>query len=318
MSRDLCRPGGDGVRNARDGRSRARFSALAAFACAISVALPAGASAKIGVFVQTSDEFGRGEGLEAYDATGRANDAVIGYVEPGSDYFFVASKTTEAVEAGPGCLQINPREVHCANGPSLYPQEGPGIDYWELKGGVKDDRLRNSPANPVGLTERFDFHLFDGGSGDDVLVGYDGPLIEQFPDAEFEEDSSDETFYGRAGVDKILAGGGDGYLNGGPGGDEMRAQGDGSTFEAGCGGDFLEGGPGRDLFVGGFGSDCEFGNPGRDILLSRGGNDRVSGWDMDPELKIDCGGGATDRLTRTPEDPKGKGCETITTSPEPD
>ena len=72
--------------------------------------------------------------------------------------------------------------------------------------------------------------------------------------------SSDDTYRGYAGNDKIYAGAGDDKVFGGAGNDKI---------EGGYGDDFLRGDDGNDIIDGGRGSDLLMGGNGNDVLYSR-------------------------------------------------
>ncbi len=98
--------------------------------------------------------------------------------------------------------------------------------------------------------------LLDGGSGDDVLVGFNGNDY-------LDGGVGDDFLYAGGGKDILLGGAGNDFLNG----DDSVA----GTDDR----DYLDGGEGADSLWGGWGTDVLLGGDGDDILR---GDNRPDGW----------------------------------------
>ena len=150
-----------------------------------------------------------------------------------------------------------------------------------------------SPGNAgTGLTAAINgrnrsFDVFDGGAGQDVLVGTDGD------DAIFLDDAYSAFPAGRvpriAGIERIEGGAGndvidltspdfaygDVALDGGVGNDVLWASGGNDALYGQAGNDELSGGAGRDFLAGGAGNDTLNGDGGNDLLEGDDGNDSL-------------------------------------------
>lgn len=135
-----------------------------------------------------------------------------------------------------------------------------------------------------------------GTSGDDVIVGTDGPdVIVTF--------SGDDVVYGRGGADRICLGPGDDYGNGGKHGDRIDGSWGDDTLVGANGKDILRGSGGRDtisgnnhndLIYGGDGRDTLGGGPDADSVYGEGGPDRLNGWTGGDKLVGGAGGDTVD------------------------
>jgi Ca2+-binding RTX toxin-like protein len=97
--------------------------------------------------------------------------------------------------------------------------------------------------------------VFFNGSGDDDVMdasGLDLPV----------------TMMGRGGDDKLTAGRGDDYLDGGPGDDKLQGGDGNDILVGGEGNDKLDSGQGNDLLIGGRGADRLDGGGGDDLLIA--------------------------------------------------
>jgi hypothetical protein len=192
--------------------------------------------------------------------------------DPPGRHFVRFREAVEEVDAESGCTQVDAHEAVC---------EVPFADEITVlaRGGPLADRIAVAAGTPFGFS-------LDGGPGDDVVSGGDGP----------------DTLVGGPGSD-VLDGGGSGdelvdgdsapapdVMRGGPGLDSVSYRGrrGGVTVDLSAGsggargeGDQLsgilsaEGGDGGDLLIGNDGRNWLVGGPGGDTLLGRGGGDRL-------------------------------------------
>ncbi len=102
---------------------------------------------------------------------------------------------------------------------------------------------------------------FDGGDGDDTLMGGAGS----------------EALSAGAGDDMVNGGGGNDTLSGGTGDDTLAGQDGDDSLDGGIGIDSLLGGEGNDTLLGGFNNDRLYGGFGDDSIDGGQGADRIEG-----------------------------------------
>ncbi|MDA0590143.1 MAG: leishmanolysin-related zinc metalloendopeptidase [Planctomycetota bacterium] len=128
--------------------------------------------------------------------------------------------------------------------------------FLNLNGGNGNDTIDASGSATTGLRL-----AIDGGVGNDVINGSDGP----------------ETLRGGDGDDMINGGGGNDVLDGGNGNDWMNGGAGDDTLRGSFGQDTLSGGAGNDVLDGGRGNDTLNGEAGDDSLTGGHGDDVISG-----------------------------------------
>ena len=171
-----------------------------------------------------------------------------------------------------------------------------------LFGDEDNDTLHAGTGGPQSpnwpdATDPFLMPILDGGSGNDNLIGSDGPELLSGGDG-------DDTIQGMDGDDILRAGQGAGSLEGGDGddtiyGSDLVDENDnfviGATIDGGAGDDIIvgglaidhiQGGPGNDRIAGvlsndvidgGDGDDLIYGDDGLDTIQGSGGNDEIHG-----------------------------------------
>lgn len=103
--------------------------------------------------------------------------------------------------------------------------------------------------------------VFDGGSGDDVIVSDDSTAGSQLDGGD-----GDDAIYGGTGNDAIDAGAGNDVVDAFDGNDEVEGGAGTDTMYGGNGSDMLVGGDGKDTLIGEAGNDGLIGGEGADIL----------------------------------------------------
>jgi hypothetical protein len=248
---------------------------LAALACPLAgvLALTAAAPA-LATDVAVSDT-----ALRIID-TASENNAIE--VRPGPAGYDIIDDLT-FLQAGAGCVQVDPHRVGCPNPiTAVAVGAGGGDDVADLAGVALPAFVLGGEGND----------LIEGGSGDDVLDG--GP--------------GEDTIQGNGGSDRITGAGDDDALQGDAGGDRITG-GQGADIVQGQGGsgDVLAGNQGMDLVEGGSGNDTMTGGSGADVLVTGSGTDKVStgaGTDQvfgTPADKVDCS--SLDEVTRGSQAP---------------
>lgn len=128
--------------------------------------------------------------------------------------------------------------------------------------------------------------LFNGGGGNDTLIGSGGPDV-------LDGGTGNDAEQGGAGGDVITGGTGNDVVAGGNGDDQI---------DLGDGDDDANGGAGNDVIDGGLGGDDAAGSTGNDTILGGGGDDELSGNDgadfIDGQAGDDAaaGGGGADAI----------------------
>ena len=151
-------------------------------------------------------------------------------------------------------------------------------------GGDGDDTLiGNSAADKlVGGAGR---DRIDAGGGDNTLWGdweaAADALPGRLPEALFADvltaGDGRDTVYGGPGIDQITAAGGDDWVHAGQGADVVDGGAGHDRLFGGDGNDSLSAGDGDDLADGGTGNDTLFGWNGHDVLIGGAGNDALEG-----------------------------------------
>ena len=195
------------------------------------------------------------------------NDVLIG--SSGNDELF-GGAGNDVLLGGAGDDTVNGNDGH----DRVFGQSGNdrvfgGADDDELNGGTGDDLLNGNDGSDtlLGLSGNDTLfsintasgaNFFDGGSGNDHIVGTSGV---DFINGGFGAD----TIFGGDDVDFITGGHGNDTLVGGVGDDDING---------GQGNDTLRGGQGDDILRGSNGSDRIFGETGNDTIIGSGGADQ--------------------------------------------
>jgi VCBS repeat-containing protein len=134
-------------------------------------------------------------------------------------------------------------------------------DNVSLYGTDGNDTFRVTPGKDT---------TYDGGKGNDKIVGADGAdtLLGGDGNDAIDGGAGNDRLSGGAGADNLLGGDGDDALDGGSGNDSLSG---------GNGNDLLDGGVGDDTLQGGAGADHLIGNSGNDAMLGGAGNDLLDG-----------------------------------------
>ncbi|MCC9643317.1 hypothetical protein LOC71_13610 [Rhodopirellula sp. JC740] len=164
------------------------------------------------------------------------------------------------------------------------------ISLIEASAGSGDDRLIVSPA----VTRRVSF---DGGAGNDVLLGGSGPdeliggLGNDVIDGRLGDDSiwGDLKVPGGGGLDWLFGGDGRDTIYGGPGADVIRGWRDDDDLHGGDGDDLIDGGSGNNSLHGDDGIDFLLGNIGHDMIVGGARDDRLEGGPGQDRLKGEAG-----------------------------
>jgi Ca2+-binding RTX toxin-like protein len=148
--------------------------------------------------------------------------------------------------------------------------------YAIFDGGAGNDSLLGSSGND----------LLYGNGGDDTLVGGDGN------DSLYGVDGQD-SLTGGGGNDLVRGGDGDDTLTGDAGLDQLLGEAGNDLLDAGSEADLAEGGDGNDTITGGEGNDTLRGGTGDDQVMADAGDDEASGDAGDDSLD---GGTGNDSL----------------------
>jgi Ca2+-binding RTX toxin-like protein len=154
-----------------------------------------------------------------------------------------------------------------------------------LDGGIGNDTLFGQVGNDV----------LNGGAGDDTLVGFTASNeAKQTLNA---GETDNDSLYGGAGYDYIVAGLGDDYVDGGTEDDQVLGGAGIDNVFGGSGHDELQGNEGNDRLAGETGNDRIFGQVGNDILWGGDGDDVLVGFTASNEAKQTLLAGETDSDT---------------------
>ena len=176
----------------------------------------------------------------------------------------------------------------------IHVNGSPGNDYVRIGAYVRVPATAYGQAGNDTLIGGRGKEWFDGGSGDDLLVGrwrgdhlYGGSADDKVRggrgDDAVEGADGNDTLYGGVGLDEAYGHHGDDHLDGGMGDDVVYA---------GDGNDIAMGGDGDDRIYGGNDSDGQFGGPGTDTLMGGSGLDQ-----------LDPGKGKGDQVDENGDDP---------------
>lgn len=148
--------------------------------------------------------------------------------------------------------------------------------YTIFDGGAGNDSLLGSSGND----------LLYGNSGDDTLIGGDGD------DSLYGVDGQD-SLTGGEGNDLVRGGDGDDVLTGDAGLDQLLGEAGNDLLDAGINADLADGGAGNDTITGGEGNDTLSGGTGDDHVMADAGDDEASGDDGNDSID---GGSGNDSL----------------------
>ncbi len=171
------------------------------------------------------------------------------------------------------------------------------VEYAILTGGDSDNFFDG---------REFDgqYAVFDGGAGNDTLLGSSGNdlLYGNSGDDTLEGGEGQDSLYGVDGNDLLIGGGGNDLLRGQDGDDTLAGDagldqlfGDAGNdlLDAGTDADVADGGEGNDTISGGEGNDTLNGGTGDDVLSADAGDDQASGDAGDDSID---GGSGNDSL----------------------
>ncbi len=177
-----------------------------------------------------------------------------------------------------------------------------GVEHLQVQLQAGNDTVR---LNGLDTVEDLTSALIDGGSGNDILTGFDAAsgidaglplsllggtgndvLHGGSNNDTLSGQSGQDSLIGHSGADRLLGGSSNDVLDGGTGRDTLQGEdghdillggADNDQLSGGSGNDHLDGGADNDLLQGDAGNDQLQGGDGRDILLGGTGNDQLTG-----------------------------------------
>ena len=172
------------------------------------------------------------------------------------------------------------------------------VEYAVLTGGDSDNFFDGSEFAGQ-------YAIFDGGAGNDSLLGSSGNdlLYGNDGDDTLIGGDGDDSLYGVDGQDSLVGGGGNDLVRGGDGDDTMTGdegldqllgEAGNDLMDAGSEADIADGGDGDDTIFGGEGNDTLSGGTGNDELMADAGDDQASGDAGDDSID---GGSGNDSLS---------------------
>jgi Ca2+-binding RTX toxin-like protein len=174
------------------------------------------------------------------------------------------------------------------------PTTFPNMERVEFNGGAGDDILIGSAFDDIMNGDDGDDEMH-GGKGDDKMDGGKGWDDMHGGDGDDEMDGGDgfDEMHGDDGEDKMKGGKGEDDMDGGKGDDEMDGGEDNDKMNGGLGWDDMHGGEGNDEMEGGDGFDEMHGDDGEDKMEGGAGEDDMDGGKGDDEMD---GGGDNDKM----------------------